>query len=124
MHTRYKNIYNKLPEEKKKRRLFENQQWYKIYHQYKYVDMVTVSGEDYRLCRDIYIATINIAIIYVLLCIVSDVVLLNLNFILFLLFMLIATNLAARNKGSKWVYNVIAHDIIEHSSKQESQLII
>lgn len=118
--THYKDIYDNLPEKTKERHLFENQQWYKIYHQYKTVDMVAVSGKDYRLCRDIYIATINITLIYLLLCTLSDIVIFNYNFILLLLFMLIFTNIAARNKGHEWVYNAIAYDITEHLSKHKS----
>lgn len=102
-----------MPADTEENKLYQNHQWYIIYHKYKNVEMVTTTSKDYRLCRDIYVATINILIVYMVLSLIFDIVTINKEYIEFLIFMIIGTNLAARNKGKKMVYNVIAHDIAE-----------
>lgn len=109
----YKSIFAQMPEDKKGRKIYQNQQWYHIYHQYRDIEMVTTSAKDFRLCRDIFIATINIFLIYITLCIISEIILFNIYYIGFLIIMIIISNIATRNKGKRWVYNVIAHDISE-----------
>lgn len=109
----YKDIFAQMPEDKKGRKIYQNQQWYHIYHQYRDIEMVTTSAKDFRLCRDIFISTINIFLIYITLCIISEIVLFNIYYIGFLIIMIIISNIATRNKGKRWVYNVIAHDISE-----------
>ncbi|EOS68773.1 hypothetical protein C818_02647 [Lachnospiraceae bacterium MD308] len=56
----YKDVFAQMPEDKKGRKIYQNQQWYHIYHQYRDIEMVTTSAKDFRLCRDIFISTINI----------------------------------------------------------------
>lgn len=109
----YKGLYDNRPQNEKEKRIYENQQWYLIYHRYKTVEMVAASAKDFRLCRDIFIATINIFLVYLILCLISDVVSFNRFYVFFLIIMMLVSNIAARNKASKWVYNVIAHDISE-----------
>ena len=109
----YKDVFAQMPEDKKGRKIYQNQQWYHIYHQYRDIEMVTTSAKDFRLCRDIFISTINIFLIYITLCIISEIVLFNIYYIGFLIIMIIISNIATRNKGKRWVYNVIAHDISE-----------
>lgn len=109
----YKDIYAQMPKDRKGKKVYQNQQWYHIYHQYRDVEMVTTSAKDFRLCRDIFISTINIFIIYIVLCFISEIVEFNKYYIGFLIIMIIISNIATRNKGKRWVYNVIAHDISE-----------
>jgi len=109
----YENIYSHMPQDKNKKKTYQNQQWYRIYHQYRDIEMVTTSAKDFRLCRDIFISTINIFIIYFILCIISEIVEFNKYYIGFLITMIIISNIATKNKGKRWVYNVIAHDISE-----------
>lgn len=109
----YENIYSQMPQDKKEKKIYQNQQWYHIYHQHRDIEMVTASAKDFRLCRDIFISTINIFIIYIVLCVISEIVELNIYYIGFLTIMIIISNIATRNKGKRWVYNVIAHDISE-----------
>ncbi|EOS58198.1 hypothetical protein C814_02440 [Anaerotruncus sp. G3(2012)] len=113
----YENIYSQMPQDKRERSAFQNQQWYHIYHQHRDVEMITTSAKDFRLCRDIFISSINILIIYVLLCKTSKTVEFNACYIKFLVLMIIISNIATRNKGKKWVYNVIAYDISEKIAK-------
>lgn len=75
--------------------------------------MVASTGKDFRLCRDIYIATINVLVVYLVLCMITNMISLNVQYIMFLIVMMIVSNIAARNKGLKWVYNSLAHDITE-----------
>ena len=79
--------------------------------------MVIISAKDFRLCRDIFISTINIFIIYIVLCSISKIVVLNVYYTGFLLVMIIISNIATINKGKRWVYNVVAHDISEKISR-------
>lgn len=114
----YKNIYQQMPEDEKGKRIYQNQEWYHIYHRYRDVEMVKTSAKDYRLCRDIFISTLNILIIYLALCVMSKIVEFNIYYIGFLVIMIIVSNVATRNKGKRWVYNVIAHDLSERIAKQ------
>lgn len=116
----YKNIYDNMPEDKKGKKIYQNQQWYSIYHNYKEVEMVVTSAKDYRLCRDIYIATINIIMVYLFLCFTSDIVMFNCKYITFLFFLLFCTNIATRNKGKKWVYNVVAYDLTNKKNNKQT----
>ncbi len=113
----YRDVYSQMPQNKRERKLYQNQQWYRIYHQYREIEMVIISAKDFRLCRDIFISTINIFIIYIVLCSISKIVVLNVYYTGFLLVMIIISNIATRNKGKRWVYNVVAHDISEKISE-------
>lgn len=119
----YSDIYANMPENRKENKVYQNQQWYSIYHNYKDVEMVAASAKDYRLCRDIYIATINILIVYLFLCLASDIVIFNCRYIMFLIFLLVCTNIATRNKGKKWVYNVVAYDVIQKKNENQASCI-
>lgn len=114
----YKEIYKLMPSKKNEIRVYQNQNWYRIYHKYKSVEMVSVAAKDFRLCRDMFISTLNILIIYIVLCFIADSVSFSWYYLGFLFIMLIISNIAARNKGRKWVYNVIAHDISEMKNKK------
>lgn len=113
--NKYKDIYAAMPTNKVKLKAFQNQQWYKIYHKYKAVDMVAVSAREFRLCRDLFISTFSLLVLYIVFLLVLNIVEFSPVFLLYMLIMLIFTDIATRVKGRKWVYNVIAHDIIENS---------
>lgn len=98
---------------KKKQRSYENQQWYHIYHQYRGVEIVETSATDSRLCRDIFVATINTVLLYLMLSLWAKVMTLDCRYLLFLLGALVLSNIAARLRGMRWVYNVIAYDLAQ-----------
>ena len=102
---------------KEERRSYENQQWYQIYHQYRDVEMVETVATDSRLCRDIFVATINTILLYLILSLWAKVMIWDCRYLLFLLCVLVLSNIAARRKGKKWVYNVIAYDLMEKQKK-------
>lgn len=100
------------------KRSYQNQQWYHIYHQYREIDMIKSSATDFRLCRDMFVGTVNLLIIYIILTFVAGVTTFYSHYMWFLAGALIVSNIAARSKGRKWVYNVIAYDISERRKKE------
>ena len=97
---------------------YQAREWYKIYSKYrdKKIEQLDVSAKEYRMFRDINIATINLFVLYLLYCLLCQKV--YWAYIVFLLLAFIVTNTSARIRGKKWVYNVIAYDI-NHQSKAE-----
>lgn len=90
---------------------YQEREWYKIYSKYreKSIESLDISAKEYRLNRDLNIATLNLILIYLAYALASK----NFCFeyIVFLIIMFVITNMAARNKGKRWVYNVISYDI-------------
>lgn len=107
----YSDLYKSMPTTKQKSKSFQSGQWYKIYIKYrdKNIKALDVSAKEYRMLRDIYISTVNLIFLYITYCIFSKDF--YMSYLSFLLISMIITNIAARNKGKTWVYNVIAHDI-------------
>lgn len=120
--TCYSEIYKHMPSKKKEKRAYQNQNWYRIYHQYKTIEMVSVTAKDFRLCRDMFISTINTLFVYGVLCFITDEVSFDWCYTGFLCAMLVISNIAARKKGEKWVYNAIAHDISENKKRQRGEM--
>jgi hypothetical protein len=112
----YKNIYESMPNEKKERYVYENSQFYKIYNQYRNVTMIMVSNRDFLLCRDIYFSTISTIALYLLLTILFKIIAFDWRYIVYLALMLIVANLGLRNKGWRFVCNIIAYDISNHQT--------
>lgn len=110
----YKEILNNLTAggNKRDQKFYQNQQWYRIYHQYREVTMIKVSATDFRLCRDMFVATVNLLAIYIILSFIGITKCYG-GYFVFLAAALVLTDVAARMKGRKWVYNVIAYDISE-----------
>jgi hypothetical protein len=117
----YSKIYESLPKEKKDRFLYENAEWYKIYNKYRNVTMIMVSNRDFLLCRDIYFSTIINIIIYLGLTFVFKTIVFDWRYIGYLTVMLILSNLGTRNKGSRFVSNVIALDIANYNKTQKNE---
>ena len=112
----YSEIYEHMPSEADKKRTYQNSQWYKIYHRHTTVPMISNSHKDYLLCRDIYIATVVVLIMYIVLYFLLKNITFSWQLIVFESILLIATNIAARQRARRFVANVIAHDI--HSDSQ------
>lgn len=75
--------------------------------------MVEVSNRDYLLCRDIYISTFFMILLYFLLSSLLKIISLDIRYLIYLFCMLVITNVGAKQKGKRFVYNVIALDIHE-----------
>ena len=98
---------------KKEKNIFENTQWYKIYHKYRNQDMIFISNKDYLLCRDIYIATINIIILYLLFSKIFKIINFSNIYFISILILAVVSNISAHGKSKRKVYNVIAYDLSE-----------
>lgn len=108
---KYKEIYDSLPTDKKKKYQYENEHWYGIYNKHRDVSMIFVSNKDYLLCRDLYISTIIIFVCYAISCSLIHVFEWNLGCIIYLIFMLLVTNISAHIKGRRFAINVLAYDL-------------
>lgn len=109
--AKYGDVYEQLEGlTGKLRKEKSNSIWYGIYRKHENVAKVFISNRDYRLCRDLCVVTIWIAIMYLFLCIFSVI---NFSFqILEILFVeWLLTNIAMRGKQKRLAYNVIATDI-------------
>lgn len=108
---KYHIIYENMPKNKQKNRTYQNQQWYKIYSLNKTAEMVSISAKEFRLCRDMYISTISLLLIYLISCFGLRILNFRHIYCIYLLIMIFLTNWAARTKGKRWVYNAIAYDL-------------
>lgn len=111
---KYKEIYQNMPMEKKKRQLYENAQWYKIYQRYQNKPKILIAQRDYLLCRDITVITAVIAVIYLIFTLALKIFPISKKMLLVLVIEIIVADVATRNKATRFVHNVIAEDICEH----------
>jgi hypothetical protein len=115
----YSDIYELLPKEKKDKFVYENAEWYKIYNKYRDVKMIMISNRDFLLCRDIYFSTIVNIIIYLCLTFIFKAIVFDWRYIGYLFVMLILSNLGTRNKGNRFVSNVITFDIANYNKTKK-----
>lgn len=108
---KYKDIYSNFPTTLKERYKYENSKWYSIYHKYQKVEKIYNANRDYLLCRDMHIATYVITVLYIVIGAFSAAVNLTLPCVLYEIGFLIITNVAARQKAKRLVYDVIAYDL-------------
>lgn len=109
-YEKYSSVYEKLPANKKKKRRFENENWYLIYAKHREAPIVRASQRDSLLCRDVYISVLSLILMYIVVAVLG-IVSLSCPYLVFLFAMAIITNIGANRKASRFVYNVIAYDI-------------
>lgn len=114
----YNNIYSNMPEGKKQVYLYQNAKWYKIYSRNRDVPMIYSSNRDYLLCRDMFISTISLSVLYML-SIIVKLFDFNIIYVLFLIAMLIMNLITTHIKAKRFVYNVIAYDLAHRDEKNE-----
>ena len=114
---KYKKIYDGMPTDKQKKYRYENDHWYRIYNRYRDIPMIFVSNRDYLLCRDLYISTIIIVICYVISCSILSVFYWNIESVVYLICMLLVTNISAHIKGRRFAMNVVAYDLHTDNTK-------
>ena len=110
----YKNhpeIYDNMPSETKEQRKYENKEWYKLLKKHQSKDMVFQSHRDSLMLRDMYCHNILILIMYLVLSVGFGALKFSLHYIIFVILLAVLLNIAARNKGKRFVYNVIASDM-------------
>lgn len=110
---KYSHIYSEMPENSNERKKYENSQWYKIYNLYREVPMVFMSNRNYLLMRDMYVSTWVIFVLYFISCFFFRWLTYEKLYIIYLLGVLIITNVATHIKAKRFVYNVIALDIFK-----------
>lgn len=109
----YKDIYSHMPDSKTDRKAYENDQWYQIYNEHRNIPMIFNSHRDYLLCRDIYFSTIIIVVLYILISVLLKSVLFSWRLLVIEVVLLVCSNIAARQRGTRFVSNVIAYDLQE-----------
>lgn len=106
----YKDIYDNMPISKEELEKYENSCWYRIYNCYRDKEIVRMSNRDYLFCRDVFTTTLINLIVYVI-CLFALCLEFSRMYILYLIVMLVVTNISARIKAKKLIYHVIAIDI-------------
>lgn len=115
---KYSHIYSEIPINLDERKKYENSQWYKIYNRYREAPMVFMSNRNYLLMRDMYVSTMVILVLYFIACFFFKWLTYKKRFIIYLLGILIITNVATHIKAKRFVYNVIALDISKEEEKK------
>lgn len=115
----YGNIKSRIDElegKSKEKRKYENSQWYKIYHKYRNEEMIFVSNRDYLLCRDIFISTVSIMILYISFTLIFKIIKFSSIYFICLLVLLVISNISCHLKAKRMVFNVIAYDLSERDN--------
>ena len=81
------------------------------------ISHATRTCRDYLLCRDLYISTIIIIICYVISCSILSVFYWNIESVVYLICMLLVTNISAHIKGRRFAINVVAYDLHTDNTK-------
>lgn len=115
----YKDIYDGMPQGKACSD-YQEEKWYGIYFRYrdKGIKALDTSAADFRLLRDINIATINLIVLYLIYCVLSQDI--YYMYLALLIFAAVITNISARVKGKRWVYNVVSYDINKKKAEKKS----
>lgn len=109
---RYKDIIDQIPKEKENKSRYENSHWYKIYFKFQDNHSIMQSQKDYLLCRDLYIETLIFIILYLISTIVfKEILFFSSKYLIFLLTILVITNISTHIKMHRFVNNVIAADL-------------
>lgn len=101
-----------MPADKSEKLKYENAKWYEIYNKHRDKTMIQVSNRDFLLCRDIFIATVNIFILFLLLVSLGAFIF-NVYFVIYLGIIAILSNVSARHKSERLVRNVITLGVNE-----------
>jgi len=115
---KYPKLYDELPPDDKARLRYENERWFSIYNQCRDVSMIHHSHRASLLCRDIYISMILMILMYLIVTLFKFVVF-NKFYFLFLITMLVITNIGANRKAARFALNVIAYDLAKPAGKEK-----
>ena len=112
----YKNIIDNIPE--KDSYEYENSNWYRIFKKNKDDGAVKQTLKDSLICRDLYIETVLFIFTYFI-SLSSSHINFSWYFLLILLVLAVATNIAARNKRKRFVLTVISVDISSYDDMKK-----
>lgn len=115
----YADVYQRIDNEKdtKKKADIQNDKWYQLYQKYEDEAQVSTVHRDYLLCRDMSLMMIWILVGYFVLSWYLRQVL-SWKLMLTFLVEFIIIWIAARIKGERFVYNVIAKDLADKKNKK------
>lgn len=110
----------------KKRRNYENHEWYKIYKKYDgNQDSVDNTQKAYLTCRDMYIASVLILAIVIIYFVVSIIInmlpKLNSIYIAIIAIQTLATLAMTRSRMKSFAYTVIAEDLSQDSKEKRGE---
>jgi len=115
---KYPELYEDLPADKKARLRYENEHWYSIYSQCRETSMIYYSQRDWLLCRDIFISTFLMIIMYAIVSILHFATF-NPHYTTFLIILLVITAIGANRKAVRFAFNVIAYDLNRLPEKEK-----
>lgn len=119
---KYAEIIRDLPQDKKKRKKFENSSWYKIYIKYQEQPQVFQGQKDYLMCRDFYVETIMFYIFYLVsLVFFPKLFTFSWKFTLLLIIIAFLFCISTHNKMKRFVYTVIALDLAKGKEMDDSR---
>ncbi|MBR1444115.1 MAG: hypothetical protein IJ583_11370 [Firmicutes bacterium] len=106
----YKEIYDQIDKNSK---LKENQTalWYEIYNRHRDNSIVYGSNRDYLLLRDLHSQTVTLVPIYIILALMTGIITVSIEYLIYLFCMIIILNIGARVQGKRVIYNVLAVDL-------------
>jgi hypothetical protein len=108
--SKYSDIYKNL--EVSNNGEFQSAEWNKLYRKYQNRNQVYTANRDFLLCRDIFIMSLMIMIIYIVLSKGLKMMDVCSDYMIFILAELILSNIAMRSKGKRLAFNVIAEDLL------------
>ncbi len=106
----YKEIINSIPSNKKEREEYENFKWNSLSRNNEKDPRVKTSHRDFLLCRDLYTTTTTM---FILTAVGMLFKMIQFSWIplIYLIIMLMLTNIAAHFKAHRFVNNIIAADL-------------
>lgn len=106
----YEEIISNLPSDENQKKAYENAQWYSLSRKHEEDPRVETAHRDFLLCRDLYITTITMLVLTVAGMITKIIQCMWLP-IVYLVILLVLTNIAAHFKAHRFVNSVIAVDL-------------
>lgn len=118
---KYSDIISGMPQDKKKRRKYENTRWYKIYYVQQGNPQVFQEQTDYLMCRDLYVETIMFYVFYIVAVIFFPKVFsFSWKFSALLAIVAVLLCICTHNKMRRFVYTVIAIDLAKKTGADNS----
>lgn len=106
----YEQILEELPTNRRIRKEFENQQWYKIYRQHEDEERISSYNKEYLLYRDMFCQTMEVILLYIVF-VLLGLITFTMHYLIFLSVFGILSFIGCRVKAKDFVYIVIVVDV-------------
>ena len=112
---------NKVSDKKQKKQIqkelsnYQNSKWFEIYRKHEDEQAVFETQKDYLLNRDMNAITVSILVLYLVVCVSTNLIPFNMAVIVFLSIEFIAISIASNSKAIRFVLTVISRDINKKS---------